>query len=604
MVQPLLPVLQAKPWCIRVASVATSAIPNNVTLPVANSATARGLPPAQQGADDSDFSTVLAQTNAASPKPPTMSDPLGRSRTAPAKPSAATSSTANTVAVKATGQGLSVTMPKIADPKQAATAQPLLSGETKSSSANPKKAASTLQSAPPQKQAATPSPVIGGMQTGPVLTALKNPISEQKGDGSDASADPKKASPASDSQPTASQKQDAPTSPFIGGMQTGPGLTALKNLISGQNGGSSENSDPAPEPVSPNQDQVADKAAANTPTPPGVQAAKPSASDDADPEQIAELSAALQDAAPDISSVVARAPSSAAKTAATAQPQGKAPNTSQLNTLLQSLEPTTRRESTAPAPQAQSSTAPSDTNAAAQPAQTPASDNGNSSNSHSHNTQSSSDGTSPQTTQQPAATSATAAVAPLPAAASTSSTIATLTANNTSGISVAAGTQNAGASASGAALQVAPAQTNAQAAQPDLAALAINIAAKSQAGAKQFDISLEPAELGRVEVRLTVDGAGNAQAHLVAERPETLQMLQRDSGTLTHALKESGVRLGDNGLQFSLKGQQQQQGDGAQQNASRARPLALSAVTSAQSILPVSSSYGLAFSQAGIDIRV
>ena len=142
-----------------------------------------------------------------------------------------------------------------------------------------------------------------------------------------------------------------------------------------------------------------------------------------------------------------------------------------------------------------------------------------------------------------------------------------------------------------------------QAAPPDLNALAINIAAKSQAGAKQFDISLEPAELGRVEVRLTVDNAGNAQAHLVAERPETLQMLQRDSGTLSHALKESGVQLGDNGLQFSLKGQERQ-GDGAQQGASRAKPLALSAVTSAQNILPISSSYGLAFSQAGIDIRV
>jgi flagellar hook-length control protein FliK len=104
-------------------------------------------------------------------------------------------------------------------------------------------------------------------------------------------------------------------------------------------------------------------------------------------------------------------------------------------------------------------------------------------------------------------------------------------------------------------------------------------------------------------VRLTVDNAGNAQAHLVAERPETLQMLQRDSATLSHALKESGVQLGDNGLQFSLKGQERQ-GDGAQQGASRARPLSVSAAPSAQSIHPVSSSYGLSLSRAGIDIRV
>ncbi len=153
-------------------------------------------------------------------------------------------------------------------------------------------------------------------------------------------------------------------------------------------------------------------------------------------------------------------------------------------------------------------------------------------------------------------------------------------------------------------MHVAPAtQESVQAGQPDLNALAINIAAKSQAGAKQFDISLEPAELGRVEVRLTVDNAGNAQAHLVAERPETLQMLQRDSATLSHALKESGVQLGDNGLQFSLKGQDRQ-GDGAHQGASRGKPLSASIVTSTDKLLPVSSAYGLSLSRAGIDIRV
>ncbi len=139
--------------------------------------------------------------------------------------------------------------------------------------------------------------------------------------------------------------------------------------------------------------------------------------------------------------------------------------------------------------------------------------------------------------------------------------------------------------------------------QPDLNMLAIAVAAKSQAGAKQFDISLDPAELGKVEVRLTVDSAGNAQAHLVAERPETLQLLQRDSGTLSHALKDAGVQLGNNGLQFSLKGQERQS-DNAQQGAGRGKPLNVSAVAASQNIPTTSSTYGLALSQTGIDIRV
>jgi flagellar hook-length control protein FliK len=160
------------------------------------------------------------------------------------------------------------------------------------------------------------------------------------------------------------------------------------------------------------------------------------------------------------------------------------------------------------------------------------------------------------------------------------------------------------AAATNATLQVGPASQNAGAsAQPDIAALALNIAAKSQDGAKQFDISLDPPELGRVDVRLTVDNAGKAQARLSADRPETLQMLQRDSGTLARALKDSGVQLANNGLQFSLKGQEKQ-GDGAAGNQLRGKPLAISAVSSAEPVGPLSSTYGLASSRAGVDIRV
>jgi flagellar hook-length control protein FliK len=58
-------------------------------------------------------------------------------------------------------------------------------------------------------------------------------------------------------------------------------------------------------------------------------------------------------------------------------------------------------------------------------------------------------------------------------------------------------------------------------AAPDLNALAVSIAAKSLTGAQQFDIRMDPAELGRVDVRLSLDGNGTAQAHLAAERPES-----------------------------------------------------------------------------------
>jgi len=90
---------------------------------------------------------------------------------------------------------------------------------------------------------------------------------------------------------------------------------------------------------------------------------------------------------------------------------------------------------------------------------------------------------------------------------------------------------------------------------PDVNALAVQIAAKSQSGARQFDIRLDPPELGRVDVRLSIDAGGKAQAHLTADQPATLDMLQKDAPVLTRALREAGLDVSQSGLNFSLRGQ-------------------------------------------------
>jgi flagellar hook-length control protein FliK len=95
---------------------------------------------------------------------------------------------------------------------------------------------------------------------------------------------------------------------------------------------------------------------------------------------------------------------------------------------------------------------------------------------------------------------------------------------------------------------------------PNLESLAVNIAAKSQGGAKQFDIRLDPPELGRVEVRLSIDATGKAEAHLTADQPQTLDLLQKDAPALTRALREAGLDVNQDGLNFSLRNQQQQAG--------------------------------------------
>jgi flagellar hook-length control protein FliK len=137
----------------------------------------------------------------------------------------------------------------------------------------------------------------------------------------------------------------------------------------------------------------------------------------------------------------------------------------------------------------------------------------------------------------------------------------------------------------------------------NMPALAVEISAKSQSGAKQFDIRLDPPELGRVEVRLSIDATGKASAHLSAEQPRTLDLLQKDAPALTRALRDAGLNVSQNGLNFSLR---QQQGDaGTNSNHGRGgngRSFTLTATTSIDATAAGSAYRGPA--NGRLDIRV
>lgn len=71
----------------------------------------------------------------------------------------------------------------------------------------------------------------------------------------------------------------------------------------------------------------------------------------------------------------------------------------------------------------------------------------------------------------------------------------------------------------------------------------------------QMVINLKPVELGNVEVKLDFGADGRVQASIRAERPETLEMLQKDQRTLERALADAGLRTDAGSLSFDLKGQ-------------------------------------------------
>jgi flagellar hook-length control protein FliK len=85
--------------------------------------------------------------------------------------------------------------------------------------------------------------------------------------------------------------------------------------------------------------------------------------------------------------------------------------------------------------------------------------------------------------------------------------------------------------------------------------IALQIAVTAQSGKSRFEIRLDPAELGRIDVRIDVDRHGQLTSHLTVEKPETLAMLRQDAPQLQRALDNAGFKTGDGGLQFSLRDQ-------------------------------------------------
>jgi hypothetical protein len=137
-----------------------------------------------------------------------------------------------------------------------------------------------------------------------------------------------------------------------------------------------------------------------------------------------------------------------------------------------------------------------------------------------------------------------------------------------------------------------------------VAGLAVEIAAQAQTGNNRFEIRLDPPELGRIEVRLEIDGDGQVTSHLRVERAETLDLLRRDAPALERALQQSGLKTSDSGLQFSLRDQswsqqQQQQGRDAPAFAGIVVP------DDKAPLIETQRHYGrLAGSGSGVDIRV
>jgi flagellar hook-length control protein FliK len=76
-----------------------------------------------------------------------------------------------------------------------------------------------------------------------------------------------------------------------------------------------------------------------------------------------------------------------------------------------------------------------------------------------------------------------------------------------------------------------------------------------KSGNDQMTLQLNPAELGRVSIKLDIGSDGKVQGTVVANNPATLDLLLKDVRSLERALQDAGLRADPGSLQFSLGGQ-------------------------------------------------
>lgn len=93
-------------------------------------------------------------------------------------------------------------------------------------------------------------------------------------------------------------------------------------------------------------------------------------------------------------------------------------------------------------------------------------------------------------------------------------------------------------------------------ARPDL--LAAHVQRAHANGRDRISIELLPAELGRIEISLDFDRSGKLSAMIAADKPHTLDLLQRDQRGLERALQDAGFKTDSGSLSFNLRGDQRQ----------------------------------------------
>lgn len=97
-------------------------------------------------------------------------------------------------------------------------------------------------------------------------------------------------------------------------------------------------------------------------------------------------------------------------------------------------------------------------------------------------------------------------------------------------------------------------------------------ASGSEKAKQELTVQLDPPELGRMQVHLSMEKDGAMKVHLLTEKQETLSLFQRDAHALKSALDNAGIQIDNSSLTFDMASSDQsfnQLMGGSQDNQSR-----------------------------------
>jgi flagellar hook-length control protein FliK len=93
---------------------------------------------------------------------------------------------------------------------------------------------------------------------------------------------------------------------------------------------------------------------------------------------------------------------------------------------------------------------------------------------------------------------------------------------------------------------------------PSVQAVALVLIEKATSGSEkakqELSVQLDPPELGRMQIQLSMEKDGVMKVHLLAEKQETLSLFQRDAHALKSALDSAGIQIDSSAITFDMAG--------------------------------------------------